>query len=162
MTPSSDQPEQDTDQATSSFAKWSVPVRHPNLYLWLIFVSALDVILTRVVLFFGGKEINPVADYVLRHWGRLGMSLFKFLIIGFVIIVCEYIATRSARVSRRLAITSILISLVPVTWSCIIIIMLILNPPVQKDGVLDEDGYEVRLLQPLQPESAGDQERERG
>ena len=162
MTPSSDQPEHDTDQATSSFAKWSVPVRHPNLYLWLIFVSALDVILTRVVLFFGGKEINPVADYVLLHWGRLGMSLFKFLIIGFVIIVCEYIATRSARVSRRLAITSILISLVPVTWSCIIIIMLILNPPVQKDGVLDEDGYEVRLLQPLQPESAGDQERERG
>ena len=162
MTPSSDQPEQDTDQATSSFAKWSVPVRHPNLYLWLIFVSALDVILTRVVLFFGGKEINPVADYVLLHWGRLGMSLFKFLIIGFVIIVCEYIATRSTRVSRRLAITSILISLVPVTWSCIIIIMLILNPPVQKDGVLDEEGYEVRLLQPLQPESAGDQERERG
>ena len=162
MTPSSDKPEHDTDQATSSFPKWSVPVRHPNLYLWLIFVSALDVILTRVVLFFGGKEINPVADYVLLHWGRLGMSLFKFLIIGFVIIVCEYIATRSVRGSRRLAITSILISLVPVTWSCIIIIMLILNPPVQKDGVLDEEGYEVRLLQPVQPEFAGDQERERG
>ncbi len=162
MTASSDQSEQDKGRTTSSISKWSLPVRHPNLYLWLIFVSALDVILTRVVLFFGGKEINPVADYVLLNWGRLGMSLFKFLIIGFVIIVCEYIATRNAAVSKRLAIISIVISLVPVIWSCIIIIMLILNPPVEKDGMLDEGGYEVRLLLPVSPEPVNDWERERG
>ena len=159
MTASSDQPEQNKGRSASSISKWSLPVRHPNLYLWLIFVSALDVILTRVVLFFGGKEINPVADFVLLHWGRLGMSLFKFLIIGFVIIVCEYIATRSATVSRRLAIVSIVISLVPVIWSCIIIIMLILNPPVEKDGILGDGGYEVRLLLPA---PVNDWERERG
>jgi len=162
MTASSDQSEQDKGRTASSISKWSLPVRHPNLYLWLIFVSALDVILTRVVLFFGGKEINPVADYVLLNWGRLGMSLFKFLIIGFVIIACEYIATRNPAVSRRLAIISIMISLVPVVWSCIIIIMLILNPPVEKDGMLDEGGYEVRLLLPVSPEPVNDWERERG
>ncbi|MEE3001877.1 MAG: DUF5658 family protein [Planctomycetota bacterium] len=162
MTASSDQPDHDAGRSPWSISKWSLPVRHPNLYLWLIFVSALDVILTRVVLFFGGKEINPVADFVLLNWGRLGMSLFKFMIIGFVIIVCEYLATRNATVSRRLAIVSIMISLVPVVWSCIIIIMLILNPPVEKDGILDEEGYEVRLLMPASPVSVNDWERERG
>ena len=132
-----------------SFSTWSLPVRHPNLYLWLIFVSALDVILTRVVLFFGGTEINPVADYVLLNWGRLGISLFKFIIVGFVIIVCEYIALRSHVISKRLAIVSIMISLVPVIWSCIIISMLIIDPPVQRDDILEDDGYEVRFQIPV-------------
>ena len=62
--------------------------------MWLILVSALDVVLTRVILFFGGTEVNPIADFILAQWGRLGMSIFKFIIVGFVIIACEFIARR--------------------------------------------------------------------
>ena len=53
-------------------------VRFPNLYLWLVFLSALDVVLTRVILYFGGTEVNPVADWVIVQWGQMGLSLFKF------------------------------------------------------------------------------------
>ena len=115
--------------------------------MWLIFVSALDVILTRVILFFGGTEVNPVADFILANWGRLGMSIFKFIIVGFVITACEFIARRNIKTSRRLAYASIIISMVPVVWSCLIISSLILNPPLQEDGLLDADGYEVRVEQ---------------
>ena len=106
-----------------------MPVHHPNLYFYLIFVSALDVLFTRVILFFGGTEVNLIADFIIVHWGRLGMSIFKFIIVGFVIIACEFIARRKPRTSRRLAIASIVISSVPVVWSCLIISSLILDPP---------------------------------
>ncbi len=164
MTTSSDKPGHATGQSTSPPPKWkwTVPVRHPNLYLWLLFVAVLDVIFTRVVLFFGGKEINPVADFVIDNWGRFGMALFKMAITAFVIVVCEFIATRSIRISRRLALASILISAVPVVWSCIIIITLILNPPVEKDGEFEEEGYEVRILQPIQQELELERRRDHG
>lgn len=108
---------------------WFRAVLYPNFYLWLIFVSALDVILTRVVLFFGGKEVNPIADWILSEFGRMGLSIFKFIIVGVVIICCEIIGRRSWKVARNLAVVSILISLVPVIWSSFIILMLILDPP---------------------------------
>jgi hypothetical protein len=145
MTTSSDPSTPEQPRSTAS--PWWVPVRHPNLYLWLIFVSALDVILTRVILFFGGTEVNPVADFILQHWGRLGMSIFKFTIVGFVIIACEFIARRKPATSRRLAIASIIISMMPVLWSCLIITSLILNPPVGEEGLPDAEGFDVHVPQ---------------
>lgn len=133
MTRSSDHPTPDTEQASEAGSTWFSAVLYPNLYLWLIFVSTLDVILTRVVLFFGGTEVNPLADWVLGHFGRMGMSIFKFLIVAFVIIVCEYIGRRSWTTAHRLARVSIVISVIPVCWSCLIILMLIINPPPTED-----------------------------
>ena len=131
-----------------------MPVRHPNLYMWLIFVSALDVILTRVILFFGGTEVNPIADFILDQWGRLGMSIFKFIIVGFVIVACEFIARRKPRTSRRLAIASIIISMAPVVWSCMIITSLILDPPTEDEVMPSAEGYDVRAPQPAQDRAA--------
>tara|TARA_B100000405_G_C16373687_1_gene296537 strand:- start:38 stop:478 length:441 start_codon:yes stop_codon:yes gene_type:complete len=125
-----------------------MPVHHPNLYFYLIFVSALDVLFTRVILFFGGTEVNPIADFIIVHWGRLGMSIFKFIIVGFVIIACEFIARRKPRTSRRLAIASIVISSVPVVWSCLIISSLILDPPPGDEVIPSTEGYDVLAPQP--------------
>ena len=131
-----------------------MPVHHPNLYFYLIFVSALDVLFTRVILFFGGTEVNPIADFIIVHWGRLGMSIFKFIIVGFVIIACEFIARRKPRTSRRLAIASIVISSVPVVWSCLIISSLILDPPPSDEVMPSAEGYDVLAPQPRYDEYA--------
>jgi len=128
--------------------------------MWLILVSALDVVLTRVILFFGGTEVNPIADFILAQWGRLGMSIFKFIIVGFVIIACEFIARRKPKTSRRLAIASIVISSAPVVWSCLIISSLILNPPSEEDMLPDTDGYEVRVEQMHKMHLAGSLSKE--
>ena len=106
---------------------------YPNLYLWLIFVSALDVVLTRVILFFGGTEVNPIADWILAEFGRMGMSVFKFMIVAFVVICCEIIGRQKWKVGRNLARASIFISLTPVVWSSFIILSLIMNPPPVPD-----------------------------
>ncbi|MDG2292178.1 MAG: DUF5658 family protein [Phycisphaerales bacterium] len=148
MTTSSNQPPDSSEHASQGKGSWRVPVCHPNLYMWLVFVSALDVIMTRVILFFGGTEINPIADFVIDNWGRLGMSIFKFIIVAFVIIVCEFISRRNLAVSRRLAIASILISMVPVCWSSYIMISIIADPPARQDGDFDMEGIEVRSTEP--------------
>jgi len=127
MTQSSDQP-----QSGDSFA-WTKAVLYPNLYLWLIFVSALDVVLTRVILFFGGTEVNPIADWILADYGRMGMSVFKFIIVAFVVICCEIIGRQKWKVGRNLARASIVISMTPVVWSSTIILSLIMNPPPLPD-----------------------------
>ena len=127
MTPSSD-----SNQSGEGFA-WTRAVLYPNLYLWLIFVSALDVVLTRVILFFGGTEVNPIADWILAEFGRMGMSLFKFIIVAFVVICCEIIGRQKWKVGRNLARASIIISLSPVVWSSFIILTLIMNPPPLPD-----------------------------
>ena len=95
MTKSSEQPDGHSSQTHGEKFSWLNAVLYPNFYMWLVFVSALDVILTRVILFFGGTEVNPIADWILGEFGRIGMSVFKFMIVAIVIICCEIIGRRS-------------------------------------------------------------------
>ncbi|MDG2422687.1 MAG: DUF5658 family protein [Phycisphaerales bacterium] len=100
-------------------------VHFPNLYLWLVFLSALDVVLTRVILFFNGTELNPLAAWIIDRGGQLGMSIFKFVIVTFVIIICEYTVRADPKMARRLALAGCLITAVPVVWSSFLLIELI-------------------------------------
>ena len=102
-------------------------VRFPNLYLWLVFLSALDVALTRVILYFGGIEVNPLAQWVIDQGGQMGMCLFKFAIVVFVILVCEYTARLNFGSARRLALAGCIISAFPVVWSCGLIVEMIVT-----------------------------------
>ncbi len=118
-------------------------VRFPNLYLYLVFLSALDVVLTRVILYFGGTEVNPLADWIIDQWGQMGMSIFKFGIVAFVIIICEYTARMDIRMAFRLALAGCLISAVPVIWSIGLVIHMIITfdpsaeppPPLPPEGL---------------------------
>ena len=40
-------------------------MRYQSAYLWFIFVSSLDIILTWVILRKGGVEVNPIAELVI-------------------------------------------------------------------------------------------------
>lgn len=104
-----------------------IGVHFPNLYLWLVFLSALDVVLTRVILYFGGQEVNPLADRVIAWGGQMGMSLFKFSIVAFVILICEYTARLDLKMARRLALVGCIITALPVIWSSGLITELILD-----------------------------------
>lgn len=145
MTRSSDQNQSSRDSKSRSPLSWFSAVLYPNLYLWLIFVAALDVILTRVILFFGGTEVNPVADWILDEFGRIGMSVFKFIIVTIVIVCCEIVGRQKYRTGRNLAFTAILISCLPVIWSSMIIFSLIMDPPTGQELI----EYTMLLLQEL-------------
>lgn len=125
-----------------------VGVLHPNLYLWLVFFGAMDVILTRVILFFGGIEVNPLANEVIKAFGVPGMSVFKFSIIAMVILICEYIGRIRPRTGRGLAFVSVMISMAPIAWSCVLLTRMALTggpPPMEMYPGDNEQGISASL-----------------
>jgi hypothetical protein len=88
-------------------------VLYPNAYVWFVFVSAMDVFMTAIILGFGGAEVNPIADSVLSAWGVTGMVIFKFAIVLLVILLCELIGRLRHRTGRRLAYFAVGITAVP-------------------------------------------------
>lgn len=93
-------------------------MRYQNTYVWLIFVSALDIFLTILVLFWWtGREVNPIADAIIKHMGFTWTIVFKFALIILVIVICEVVGRRDDRTGRRLAIAAVVISAIPVAYS---------------------------------------------
>jgi hypothetical protein len=103
---------------------WSLPeMRYQNQYVWLVLVSTMDIILTKLVLeVWFGYEVNPVARAVIDHMGFIGAIGLKFGIVVFVIIVCEVIGRFRDRDGRALATGSIYISAVPVVYTFLLLL----------------------------------------
>lgn len=95
------------------------PVQHPRQYLWFVAVSALDLILTGVILGLGGHEVNMIADAVLVHGGMTALTVFKFALVALVVVFCEWVTRRNARAGFKLAEWSIAITAIPVALSVI-------------------------------------------
>jgi hypothetical protein len=93
------------------------PVRYPNSYVWFVFFSALDVMLTWKILLQGGTEVNPIADVVIQGWGLAGAILFKFSLTVFVILICEVVGRKRDRLGRTLAGVAVALSAIPVVYS---------------------------------------------
>ena len=98
---------------TKVIALWQA-ARYPQAYVWFIFVSALDLMMTWVVLYFGGREVNALADFILQRWQLAGMVVYKFALVVFVICICEIVGHFRSKLGRRLAWFGVLITLVPV------------------------------------------------
>ena len=99
-------------------------MRYPTPYTWLILFSTLDVMLTKIILEWGGEpgidsslEINPIARMVIDSWGMMGASVFKFSLVTLVIIICEVVGNAKQRTGLVLSWTSVAIAAFPVVWS---------------------------------------------
>ncbi len=111
-------------------------VLFPNLYLWLVFLASLDIIMTRVILFFSGVEMNPIAQMVIDAYGVPGMAVFKFSVVSFVIIVCEIVGRTRRTTAQKLAVFAVLITGFPVVWSGVLVGSIIASgelPPLEDD-----------------------------
>jgi hypothetical protein len=97
-------------------------VRYPAEYTWLVLIASLDLMLTWVVLHFGGQELNGLADRIIDRSGLWGLSAFKFGVIAFVICLCEFIGGRRPRTGRFLAIVAILLNCVPVAMAAYLLL----------------------------------------
>ena len=73
--------------------------------LVLILLSMGDLFLTYALLWQGRiYEANPVARWFFDRWNIAGMTIFKFGVIAFVIILAETIERRRPRVGRAILI----------------------------------------------------------
>ncbi|MBI1368061.1 MAG: hypothetical protein GC162_05345 [Planctomycetes bacterium] len=89
-------------------------VRYPDLYTWFVFLSALDVMCTWIVLKFGGAEVNFLAQWIIHLGGLWGMIAFKFLVVTLVLFACEYVGRRNAASGRRVATWAVALNALPV------------------------------------------------
>ncbi|MFM1823886.1 MAG: hypothetical protein RI967_2152 [Planctomycetota bacterium] len=104
--------------APDPFARVRSPEMHfQNSYVWLVFVSSLDIMLTWRILDRGGSEVNPVAALVIDAWGMHGAVAFKFAVMTGVIVMCESLARMRMSAGRFLATAAVAISAAPVAWS---------------------------------------------
>ena len=92
-------------------------MRYPNAYAWLLLLSSMDIMLTWVILLFGGNEVNPVARWVIDHFELPGMIVYKFVLIVFFITICEVVGTLRDITGWLLSRFSVLIACVPVFWA---------------------------------------------
>ncbi len=92
-------------------------MRYQSGYVWFVFVSSLDIMLTWLILKKGGVELNPVAELVIDSWGLPGAIGFKFALTLFVILACEITGRHKDHIGRNLIIIAIVLSSVPVVWS---------------------------------------------
>ena len=93
-------------------------MRYPDAYVWLVLVSALDIMLTMIVLVaLDGFEVNPIAADVIERLGYTWAIVFKFAIVVFVIVICEVIGRRDDRAGRRLARAAVVINALPVIYT---------------------------------------------
>jgi len=90
------------------------PLLFETAYMWLVLVSALDIIFTWVILHLGGYEANALAARIIDRYGLVGVVIFKFSMMAFVILLCEFIGRRRLASGRLLAYSAALLSTFPV------------------------------------------------
>lgn len=98
----------------TSHARFGGAVLFPQHYLWLILVSALDIMFTAIILFLGGAEVNPFADQLLQRWDLWGLIGLKFVAVSVAISLCEVIGRMRYSTGHRFAEWAIAISVLPV------------------------------------------------
>ena len=112
-------------------------MRYQNTYVWLVFVSALDVFLTMLVLFWWtGRELNPIADAIIQHMGFTWTIAFKFALIVLVIVICEIVGRYNDRTGRKLAVAAVIISAAPVAYSFALLFKAPPAVPIPGDAAL--------------------------
>ncbi len=96
-------------------------VLYPGWEMLLLFLASLDVMLTHTILTLGGVEANPLAARVFDQAGTLGMSVYKFALIGLFVLIMEYVGTKQLASGRRLATAGVAISVLPVAVALMMI-----------------------------------------
>lgn len=65
-----------------------------------ILVNFADVVLTGLAFRFGAREVNVAANWILDRFGLSGMVIYKFALVTFVLLVCQYIHPTHPRTAR--------------------------------------------------------------
>jgi hypothetical protein len=94
---------------------------YENTYVWLTFVSCLDIMLTWIVLWRGGREANGLASAIIGRFGLVGIVLFKLAMVLFIIGLCEWIGRRRPETGRKFARAAVAISAFPVVLAFVLL-----------------------------------------
>jgi hypothetical protein len=106
-------------------------------YLGFLLLSIADLFLTGWIFRHHGMEANRVALWVLRTFHESGFAIFKFVMVAFIIIVCEVICTTDVRKARSIILTGCAVYLFVVIYECVLICQNISLPELHGDTSVD-------------------------
>lgn len=89
-------------------------VMFPALYTWYVFLSALDLMLTWIILHADGEELNLIAAWVIARYNIRGLIAFKFIIVALVLLACEVVGRLKTDQGAKLARWAVALSAFPV------------------------------------------------
>jgi hypothetical protein len=95
-------------------SRWRRPALYPDIYAWFILLASLDLMLTWIILHLEGVELNVVADWIIEHYDLKGVVIYKFVLVLFVILMCELVGRRNYRRGLQLARWAVVLTAVPV------------------------------------------------
>ncbi|MFN9721210.1 MAG: DUF5658 family protein [Planctomycetota bacterium] len=98
---------------------------------WFVLVGILDIVATFLALRYSGEgrlrvnvvESNPVARWVLHHWGVVGMAVFKLFMMGLVVTIAVGIERYRPRVARALLWGGVIVVAAVVIYSARLILL---------------------------------------
>lgn len=70
-----------------------------------ILVNFADLVLTAVSFYYGAAEVNPLASWFLQRFDLRALAFYKFALVTFVILICQYIYPTHPKSARTLLIT---------------------------------------------------------
>lgn len=121
----------------SSFAPKAIAVPHsgwlrrtvlyPDLYTWFVFLSSLDLLLTWLILHAGGHEVNAIADWIIQQYNIRGLIAFKFMVVIFVLCICEVVGRIRIGLGARLARWAVVLTSFPVIVGSFHVLRLVLH-----------------------------------
>lgn len=98
---------------------------------WFVLTGILDIVATFLALRYSGEgrlrvnivESNPVASWVLHHWGVAGMAVFKLFMMGIVVSIAIGIERHRPRLARALLWGGVTVVAAVVIYSARLILM---------------------------------------
>ena len=93
------------------------PMLYESHYAWLVFLSALDVMLTWIILYIGGAEVNWIARKVIERFDLPGAIAFKFALVLLAIVCCEWVGREKPVSGRKLAWWTVAVASIPVVYA---------------------------------------------
>ncbi len=89
-------------------------VLYPKHYVWYVFTSTLDLILTWIILHVGGSEVNALANWVIQQFDLPGVVIFKYSLVLLVITICEIVGRNEWRRGKHLCEWAVGLTFIPV------------------------------------------------
>lgn len=91
-------------------------------YLAFLLLNLFDLFLTGWIFKNHGMEGNSLPAYVLQNYGLRDFALFKFMMVVFIIVLCEAIAIASIRKARFVIMAGCIVYLFVVVYESYLII----------------------------------------
>ncbi|MDR3709305.1 MAG: DUF5658 family protein [Capsulimonadaceae bacterium] len=107
-------------------------------YLGFMLLNLFDLFLTGFIFKNYGQEANGVALFVLHHFGLRGFALFKFIMVAFIILICEVISLQNVSRARQLILGASVLYLAVVMYEIYLVFMFIYKPlPMPKPVAME-------------------------